>query len=70
MTSERLEPSAIIRADHPFDAGYWARYDAKPKGHLRGERLRGWKACDAELRAEASGEDVDFVVAGDRQEPL
>jgi hypothetical protein len=41
----------IIREDHPYDRGYWARYDnkARPSGT---EQRQGWDDCNRELRAE------------------
>lgn len=39
----------INRERHPFDDGYWARYDGKPRP--RGEEQRsGWDTCDRELK--------------------
>lgn len=43
------------RQNHPYDQGYWARYDGKPRpSELPGNLLarQGWDDCDAEIDAE------------------
>ncbi|WP_157113140.1 hypothetical protein [Bradyrhizobium embrapense] len=44
----------IVRERHPFDDGYWARYDGKrrPNKSLT-EKREGWEACDREIAEEA-----------------
>lgn len=44
----------IVRENHPYDNGYWDRYDGKPPpSEQPGNRLarEGWFDCDRELRA-------------------
>lgn len=43
----------IIREKHPFDDGYWARYDGKPRPETNAVSQEGWDTCDAELKFEA-----------------
>ena len=37
---------------HPYDRGYWERYDGKPRPKYGMAARQGWDDCDAELRAE------------------
>jgi hypothetical protein len=39
------------KSDHPFDTGYWMRYDGLPKPRQR-EMRDGWQTCDQELAGE------------------
>lgn len=39
--------------EHPFDKGYWARFDGEPRPVKKSERRAGWDACDTELRADS-----------------
>jgi hypothetical protein len=50
--------TAIVRQDHPFDNGYWARYDGKPRP-VDAAGAAGWDACDGEFRLE-----IDALVKG------
>ena len=43
------------KSDHPYDIGYWMRYDGRPMPK-RGETRKGWEACDKELAAEAEAQ--------------
>lgn len=62
------EPSAVLHTkergivieDHPFDRGYWARYDDQPREQVleRGGKA-GWDACNGELRGEAKAAKRD-----------
>lgn len=42
----------IERQDHPYDRGYWRRYDEKSRPSDVQGRL-GWSNCNRELRDEA-----------------
>ena len=45
-------PSAQFdKGDHPYDDGYWMRYDGKPRPKSKAE-AEGWDALDAELAEE------------------
>lgn len=46
-----MSSSWITRERHPFDDGYWARYDGKPRPSGRLQR-DGWDTCNRELRNE------------------
>lgn len=43
----------IVRANHPYDRGYWRRYDGKPRPNDKQGRA-GWDDCNRELREEAN----------------
>lgn len=58
------------RLDHPFDRGYWQRYDGLPRpgkfSNLRGVTSitnpfehAGWDQCDSELRFEFTPPNSD-----------
>lgn len=49
--SDRL---GIVRERHPYDDGYWRRFDGMPRPHGPPETLQGWKDCDEELSFEAA----------------
>jgi hypothetical protein len=42
----------VTRERHPYDDGYWARYDGKRRPKRAGEPRDGWDECDGELRME------------------
>lgn len=61
-----MPDSMIERQDHPFDRGYWARRDGRPRPPVmrfaRGvtqpvdpDEHRGWDTCDDELRIDHPG---------------
>lgn len=54
MTARKLktERKDIVVENHPYDKGYWARYDGRPKPKIKGA-AEGWNACDSELREES-----------------
>jgi hypothetical protein len=39
---------------HPYDRGYWARYDERPRPKDK-EEAEGWDTCDDECRLERQG---------------
>lgn len=63
MTNQKTRPSdKMVREDHPYDAGYWARYDGAPPP-TDADGRRGWSDCNNELRAEAKATGpVRYVV--------
>lgn len=44
------EDGWIKRKKHPFDDGYWARYDGKPRPTDSLQSMAGWDSCDAEFK--------------------
>lgn len=52
----RTESLGIIVEDHPFDQGYWARFNGQPRDTVkwRGGKA-GWDACDREVKNEGRG---------------
>ena len=57
----------IEREDHPFDRGYWARCDRKPRRSLSDdEEIRGWDACNQELKLERQSFAEALAVATDQ----
>lgn len=44
----RSEKLGIEIEQHPFDRGYWARFNGQPRP-TRGEPRKGWETCDEEL---------------------
>lgn len=42
----------IVRHRHPYDDGYWSRYEGASRPSASGERQDGWDACAAELAHE------------------
>lgn len=49
----RTEQFGIVVEPHPFDQGYWARFNGEARP-ARGERRKGWDECDTELRFDRS----------------
>lgn len=45
-------PDRVVE-NHPYDRGYWARYDGQPRPKRPGAKRDGWDQCDAEIRDEA-----------------
>lgn len=46
------KPSDIMeKANHPFDRGYWLRYDGEPWESCADEDERlGWETCNREIK--------------------
>lgn len=51
MTNPAKTSNWIIRERHPFDDGYWSRYDGRPRPSGKRQR-EGWDDCNRELREE------------------
>ena len=50
----RAEERGIQVENHPYDRGYWARYDGLPRDSVTWrEGKKGWDDCHRELRSEA-----------------
>jgi hypothetical protein len=47
----KTELRGIVVEDHPYDRGYWARYDGLPSPGDKAGRA-GWRDCNRELAAE------------------
>jgi tricorn protease-like protein len=53
MTRTRTARRGIVIERHPYDRGYWRRYDGGARKSCRSPQERqGWRDCDAELRFE------------------
>lgn len=46
MVEKRTEAHGIIVEDHPYDQGYWARYNGEKRPARKGARRDGWDQCD------------------------
>lgn len=53
IASRKSDAVGIIREDHPFDRGYWARFDGLPRPSAPDE-AKGWDACDQDIEFEES----------------
>lgn len=48
----RTERLGIVTEPHPYDRGYWARFNGQPRPKRSGPGREGWDDCDAELTDE------------------
>lgn len=56
MVDAQPETSSwIVRERHPFDDGYWARYDGKKRPTGQQQRY-GWDECNREFACESDSE--------------
>lgn len=53
--NKELERAAIERdMSHPYDRGYWRRYDGGSRPTKKGPLRDGWDVCNRELLDEAA----------------
>lgn len=47
LTNLKTDRMDIVIENHPFDRGYWKRFNGLPRP--RGKEREGWDACHEEL---------------------
>lgn len=59
----KTDDLGITIEDHPYDVGYWARFNGQPKptgtSKKAREQRKGWNTCDRELNP-ATAQDGDY----------